>query len=155
MSSILKPFDIKIAPRNINDLSHLFKSAKDPISLFDIADFVYNIPCSACTATYIGITKRPLKTRIHEHQKDVYHPSEKWTALTKHAWHQDHKFNFDEVTIIDRSDNYRKRMVLEMTHIASTSHSVNQWTDTENLSVFYLPLLNNQVLPHLKFILKS
>ena len=65
MSGILKPFNVKIAPRNINDLSHLFKSAKDPIPLLDTADAVYNIPCSDCTATYIGTTKRSLKTRIH------------------------------------------------------------------------------------------
>ena len=75
MSGILQPFNIKIAPRNINDLSHLFKSAKDPIPLLDTIQ--YNIPCSDCTATYIGTTKRPLKTRIHEHQKDVYNPPEK------------------------------------------------------------------------------
>ena len=30
----------------------------------------------------------------------------------KYAWHQDHKFNFDEVKIIDRSDNYKKRIIL-------------------------------------------
>ena len=135
---------MKIAPRNINDLSHLSKSAKDPIPLLDTAD-IYNIPCSDCTATYIGTTKRLSKIRIDEHQKDVYNPLEKWTALKKHAWHQNHKFNFDEVTMIDRSDNYKKRMILDVTHIASTSHSVNQRTDTENSSVFYLPLLNNQV----------
>ena len=135
---------INISPLNINELSHLFKSAKDPIPLLDAADVVYNIPCSYCKAIYIGTTERPLKTRIHEHKKYVYNPPEKWTALTKHAWHQDQKFNFDEVTIIDRSDNYKKRIILEMTHIANTSHSVNQRTDTENLSVSYLPLLNNQ-----------
>ena len=108
-------------------------------------DYRPRIQCSNCTAPYIGTTKRPLKTRIHEHEKEFYNPAEKWTTSIKHAWHQDHKFNFDEVTIIDRSDNYRKRMILTMTHKATTAHSVNQRTDTQNLSVFYLPFLNNQV----------
>ena len=145
LSGILKPFNIKIASRNTNGLSHFFKSTKDPIPKLDTANVVYNIPCSDCTAAYIGTTKRPLKTRIHEHKKDVYNPPEKWTALTKHAWHQDHKFNFDNVKIIDRSDNYKKRMILEMTHIAGNPHAVNQRADTENLSVFYLPLLNDKL----------
>ena len=105
VSGILKPFNIKITPRNSNGLSHFFKSTKDPISKLDTANVVYNIPCSDCTAAYVGTSKRPLKTRIHEHTKDP----EKRTALTEHAWHQDHKFIFYEVTIIDRSDNYKKR----------------------------------------------
>ena len=136
LSGILKPFNIKIASRNPNGLSHLFKSTKDPISKLDTANVVYNIPCSECTAAYIGTTKRPLKNKIHEHTKDVYNPPEKWTALTKHALYQDHMFNFDEVNIIHRSDNYKKRMILEMTHIAGNPHAVNQIADTDNLSVF-------------------
>ena len=35
-----------------------------------------------CTASYIVITKRPLKTRIQKHKRDV-------------AWEQDHIFDFD------------------------------------------------------------
>ena len=144
LSSILKPFNVKIAPRNTNDLSHLFKSAKDPTPKLETAHVVYNIPCIDCTANYIGTTKRPLKNRIQEHKKDVYNPPEKWTALTKHTWRQDHKFNFDQVKIVDRSNNYKKRMILEMTHIASNAHTVNQRTDTDNLSAFYFPLLNKK-----------
>ena len=56
---------------------------------------------------------------------------------------QDHKFGFNNVNIVDRSSNYKKRMLLEMTHIVSNPHAMNQRTDTDNLSVFYLPLLNN------------
>ena len=66
LSGILKPFNIKIASRNVNNLSRFFKPTKDRISKLDTADVVYNIPCTDCTATYIGTTKRPLKTRIHE-----------------------------------------------------------------------------------------
>ena len=86
LSGFLKPFNIRIASRNVDDLSHFFKSTKDRISKMDTADVSYNIPCSDCTATYIGTTKRPLKTRLHEHKMDVYNPPDKWTALTKHAW---------------------------------------------------------------------
>ena len=144
LSGILKPFNIKIALRNVNNLSRFFKPTKDRISKLDTADIVYNIPCTDCTATYIGTTKRPLKTRIHEHKRDVYNPPDKWTPLTKHAWEQDHTFNFDNIQIVDRADNYKKRMILEMTHIASNPNSIKQRTDTDNLSIFYMSLLNNK-----------
>ena len=111
----------------------------------DIADVVYNIPCTVCTTNYIGTTKRHLNNRIREHMKDVYDPLDKWTALTKHAWHHDHTFNFQDVKILDRSNFYKKRMTLEMTHIASNPHAVNQRTDIYNLSVFYLPLSNDKI----------
>ena len=43
VSGIPKLFIMKIAPHNFNDVSHLLKSAKDPILLLDTADVVYNI----------------------------------------------------------------------------------------------------------------
>ena len=82
LSGFLKPFNIKIVPGNENYLSNFFKSAKDHIAKLDTADVVYNILCTGCTASYIGTTKRPLKTRISEHKKDVFNPPDKWTALT-------------------------------------------------------------------------
>ena len=85
LSGILKPFNIKIASRNVNNLSRFFKPTKVRISKLDTADVVYNIPCTDCEATYIGTIKRRFKTRIHEHKRDVYNPPDKWTALTKHA----------------------------------------------------------------------
>ena len=131
--------------KNFQAFSNLFfESAKDTVPKLDMADVVYNIPCSSCTATLKGTTKRPLNTRIQEHKKDVYNPPKKRTALTRHAWHQHHTFNFNNIKIVHRSDHYKKRMILELTHIASNPHGVNQRTDTDNLSVFYLPLLNNK-----------
>ena len=105
LSGILKSFSIKIASRDVNNLSRFFKPTKYRLSEIDTADVVYNIPCTDCTATYICTTKRPLKTRIHEHKRDVCNPPDKWTALTKHAWEQDH--NFDSIQIVDRADNYK------------------------------------------------
>ena len=61
----------------VNNLTHFFKSPKDPISKLDIADVVYNIPCPGCTANYIVTTKLPLKNRIREQIIDVFRPPEK------------------------------------------------------------------------------
>ena len=40
--------------------------------------------------------------------------------------------------------------ILKMTHIAGNPHAVNQRADTENLSVFYLLLLNEKLYYHQK-----
>ena len=125
LSGILKPFNISIASRNVNDLSRCFNSMKDRICKLETADVIYNISCSDCTATYIGTIKRPLKTKLHEHKRDVYNPPDKWMALTKHAWQQDHTFSFDSIQIVDKSVNYKKLMILEMTHIVRNPNSIN------------------------------
>ena len=75
--------------------------------------FLRVILCTDCTVSYICTTKRPLETKILEHKRDVYNPLDKWTVLSNHAWHQDHTFDFDNAQIVDRSDNYRKRMMDE------------------------------------------
>ena len=54
----------------------------DHIVKLDTAYVVCNIPCTGCTASYIGKTKRRLKSRITEHKKYVFNPPDKWTALT-------------------------------------------------------------------------
>ena len=72
LAAILNPFNITIISRNSNDLSRIFKTTKDSIPKLNTANVVYNIPCTDCTACYIGTTKRPLKNRILEHKKDVY-----------------------------------------------------------------------------------
>ena len=63
LSDILKPFNIKIAPCNENNLSNFFKSAKDHISKLDTADVIYNIPYTGCTASYI--VSRPVTINIY------------------------------------------------------------------------------------------
>ena len=56
--------------------------------------------------------------------------------------HLTNTFSFDNVQIEDKSVNYKKRMILEMAHMAINLNSINQRSDTENISVFYHPLLN-------------
>ena len=56
--------------------------------------------------------------------------------MTKHAWEQYHTFSFDNVQIVDKSVNYKKRMILKKTHIASNPNSINIRSETKNVSVF-------------------
>ena len=56
---------------------------------------------------------------------------------------------FDKIQLTDLRI-IKKRMILEMTHIASKSHVVNQRADTENLSVFLPPPLKQLTSVFLK-----
>lgn len=81
---------------------------------------MYNIPCD-CGAVYIGETGKTLDVRLKQHKNDVRLTQNKIinkeieidnihgkTALVKHSIQNNHKFKFDETTIVDIETSMRK-----------------------------------------------
>ena len=52
-SGIFKYFNIKIASRNVNNISRFFETTKDRILKLDTADVVYKIPCTIAYFIYL------------------------------------------------------------------------------------------------------
>ncbi|KAL6253982.1 hypothetical protein P5V15_015836 [Pogonomyrmex californicus] len=77
-------------------------------------EVVYEISCKDCDATYIGQTKRLLKTRINEHFRDINKSNKSL-----------HEFNWDNIKILDKEPSW-KRIVSEMIHIKKQSHGLNK-----------------------------
>ena len=125
----------------------IFKSTKDRFKKEQLSNIVYSIPCkdNNCKAVYIGQTKRFLKSRINEHKNNIRECPTKQNALTKHTIEKDHFFYFGSTKILSRDCNYKKRLLLEMCHIAGTKEAVNLRTDIENLSKIYNPIIKNKV----------
>lgn len=120
---------------------------KDKLILNYKSNVVYKIPCS-CGAVYIGQTKQLLKNRINEHicSCNIRHINKKEkTALATHHFDLNHEFNFDNVSILDNEQNYKKRLISEMILINKHNNTVNKKTDTENLSRIYNNIITNFV----------
>ena len=143
ISRILGNYNINIAFKNHKSLKMIFKPTKDRLKKEQLSNIVYSIPCkdNNCKAVYIGQTKRFLQTRIKEHKNNIREPPTKQNALTKHTIEKDHFFDFDRTKILSKEYNYKKRLLLEMCHIAGTREAVNLRTDIENLSKFYNPII--------------
>ncbi|XP_062702025.1 uncharacterized protein LOC134285401 [Aedes albopictus] len=60
--------NIRLATYNWRTVGDLFTKLKDPISGENQTDVIYNIPCSNCSACYIGMTINRLKTRMSGHK---------------------------------------------------------------------------------------
>ncbi|KYN28656.1 hypothetical protein ALC57_01909 [Trachymyrmex cornetzi] len=63
-------YGFNIAYRPINRLNRFIKTGKDCLCKDDQCD-VYRISCLDCESSYVGQTKRKLKTRIKEHKADI------------------------------------------------------------------------------------
>lgn len=130
-------------------LGKLFNSMKDPLKLEYSSEIVYKIPCKNCNKSYIGQTKQNLKNRINEHKyscNDKYKHKKEQTALATHHFDDEHEFDFDNVSILDKENNYKKRLISEMMCIQAHNKSssvVNKKTDVAKLSIVYKYIIHN------------
>ena len=55
----------------MNNLNRFIKTEKDKIKKDELSNVVYQINCKDCDYSYVGQTKRKLKTRLKEHINDL------------------------------------------------------------------------------------
>jgi len=70
---------------------------------------VYKISCIECNASYVGQTKRQLRTRVKEHINNSKMTSTKYTVITDHMKKFSHSFDWD-IKILDSEPNFYKRL---------------------------------------------
>lgn len=134
--------NVKFAFKNVNNVGRLYSKLKDPIPINQATNMVYQFDCTGGdNKCYIGSSIN-LARRIGEHEKSVQKNQPEKSALAYHSITEDHRFDFDNVRILEREANYRKRMLLEELHIKSSRNCVNSKSiETKNVNDIYLPLL--------------
>ena len=108
----LKKENVKVCYKPTNTLSQLFTKPKDKSPPEQTNGVVHKICCEDCDFVYYGQTDRALITRIKEHKRAVSH-SDQYSKIAKHAEHYDHRFDFDNATIVYKTKNIRERLFLE------------------------------------------
>ena len=68
---ILAPLEVRVTFRPNTTLRQLLVRPKDRVPTEELAGVVYQIPCAASSATYVGQTGRCLGKRVKEHRKGV------------------------------------------------------------------------------------
>jgi len=127
--------------RILNKLTGYIKRHKDNNKHDTKNNIVYKIFCNNCSASYVGQTKRQLKTRINEHEKNVRFDESKHSVITKHMIENNHTFNWQNVKIMDYETNYFKRLISEMIYIKTQDNGLNSVEDIECLDSSYFNLL--------------
>lgn len=145
LTKSLSNFNITIAFKNTNNLHFLiFSKLKDKIDFLLNSNIIYQINCNNCPSVYIGQSKQYLKDRIYQHKNSIKKclssPLFPNTALTDHAIHSFHNFDFINPIILHKEINYNNRLILEMIEIKKNNNSINYRTDILNLSNIYFNL---------------
>jgi len=94
-----------------NSLTH-----KDPNQPSSNNNVVYKIHCKDCDATYVGQTKRQLKTRLKEHINNMK-SSSTLSVISEYKLNHNHEFDWSNTKILDSESYYHKRLISEMIHI--------------------------------------
>jgi len=131
-----------ISFRCINTLRHFVKVHKDQDHILSKNNVVYKISCNDCDASYVGQTKRQLKTRLKEHKHNLKQDCSKHSVISEHIVKYNHFFDWDNTKIIDRDSNYYKRIVSQMIHIKEQRKGLNLNSDTELLNESYFYILS-------------
>ena len=118
IKNILNSYNIKTSFRNNCSFKHFIKLGKDVLNNCDQSNLVYKINCEICGKSYVGQTRRLLKTRCNEHKNNIKLNSKYHNVITKHiVENRDHNFNWNKTQIIHKENNLSKRLIAEMIYI--------------------------------------
>ncbi|KMQ89133.1 hypothetical protein RF55_11264 [Lasius niger] len=141
---IIGNLDMKISYTGTNKLNKFIKVHKDSLPKNAHNNVVYKISCGDCDASYVGQTKRSLKTRIGEHRNHITRNTIQRSVITDHRL-LDHEFLWDDVEILDEEPFLSKRLVSEMIFIKRQVNSLNLQSGTENLDHVYTPTIEKMI----------
>ncbi|KYN22039.1 hypothetical protein ALC57_05571, partial [Trachymyrmex cornetzi] len=135
--NLTKYISVKLGWISLNKLQGIIKGQKDVRLTDSNKNVVYKIKCKDCNASYVGQTKRKLKTRITEHKNNIKWKSVKPSVITEHGRQLGHEFDWENIEICDREGYYNKRMISEMLYINTQWKGLNLKSDTEFLHHAY------------------
>ena len=126
---MFKKYRINTIPLINKNLDNIRTLVKDKSYKLDLAEVVYKFDCENCSFSYIGETKRDLKERL-EVQVNIKGPK----SVVSLYMNNEYKFDWENVSILEREKNYRKRIISEMLHFNSCKNKINKKEDTQFLN---------------------
>jgi len=133
--------NFKLTFSGINRLSKFIKVQKDPLPTLFHSNVVYKINCLQCDASYVGQTRRFLKSRIDEHRSHIRRNTSQTSVITEHRVNLLHDFDWENVEVLDEEAHYNKRLISEMIFIKKQSNGLNLHRDTELLDPIYFDII--------------
>lgn len=128
-----------------NTFKKFIRTPKDKIRKEFHNNIIYKINCNNCTSSYVGQTKRLLKTRIKEHKQHINKDTQQTSVITDHRLNYTHDFDWEHIMILDEEPNYFKRLISEAIHIKKQIRPLNLQQDTEIFNDMYSTVINTNI----------
>ena len=109
VTRILLDINVQVHTKPFRTLRRILSHPKDRIPDDDKSSIVYKINCCDFDASYVGETRRALKTRMSEHRRTVEKMDFSASALAKHAWEHDDHINWTSTRVLKVESHYRLR----------------------------------------------
>lgn len=138
----LRKFDLTPVFSVNSNLRSVVTKGKDRTDEHDKCNVVYKIQCNDCSASYVGETKRELKTRLKEHKDNLKKNPEAHSVVSTHQIEFNHTFDWDNAVVLDRESVWSKRITSEMLRINLQPNSLNKKEDTKKLHLPYSNMLH-------------
>jgi hypothetical protein len=123
-----KNLDVLLPKKKKKTLGDILKKHKKKTDILTRKNVLYKVQCEQCPVKYIGQTKQSLGKRLIQHS-DACIRSGKTSVralrgdkktdngLALHQKTTGHIFDFESVEVIEKEENYWKRIILEGIHI--------------------------------------
>ena len=118
-------------------LNRFIKTGKDKLNTEQMTHLIYKIDCGDCNLSYIGQTKRHLKTRIKEHRNNISKHDNLQSVVSHHRVNNGHDFDWSTPRVLHFECHTRKREIAEMVFIKKFNNNINLQRDTERLKDIY------------------
>ena len=124
---IYKDYNISTHFKPTNTIRQSLVHPKDKQPKGNQSGVVYGIQCSDkynCSDAYIGETSQPLRKRVQQHCRSTNGPAE--SSVYTHRKASGHKFDLEEVKILDRENRWFERGVKEAIWVRAEEPSLNR-----------------------------
>ena len=92
-------YNIRVVFRSGPTFRSMLTKVKDLLPIEKQADVIYEIPCTY-GKVYIGEIKSRIETRLKEHKDACVRCQTDKSAITEHAWSEDHPINLSGTKIL-------------------------------------------------------
>ena len=130
VTRILSDINVQVHMKPFRTLRRILSHPKDGIPDDDKSSIVYKINCHDCDTSYVGETRRALKTRVSEHRRAMEKRDFSASALAQHAWEHDHHIDWTSMCVLGVESHYQSRISREAIYIRRQPSSLNRDRDT-------------------------
>ena len=113
ISKMSKNCNVKVVHTKGKSLQNLVKEKKSNQCEKEILGAVYMVSCKDCDKFFIGETGRKLHVHINEHKRDARNKTGNMSGLSQHIVQYNHTVDWDNVEILYRENNFRRRKFKE------------------------------------------